>query len=110
MESKFTGGLLGMIGIGILQFIIVVCTLGICTPWAICLKEAWYVKHTVIDGHKLTFDGKGVQLFGNYIKWFLLCIITIGIYSFWLTIKMKKWVVKHTHMIPLPEAEAAIEA
>lgn len=98
MESKFTGGLLGMIGIGILQALLSIVTLGIGIPWAVCMKERWYVKHTIIDGHKLTFDGTGGQLFGNYIKWFLLSIITLGIYSLWLGIKMKKWVVKHTHM------------
>lgn len=97
MESKFTGGLLGMIGIGILQALIVTFTLGIATPWAVCLKEAWYAKHTIIDGQRLTFDGTGLQLFGNYIKWFLLTLITLGIYGFWLNIKMKQWVVKHTH-------------
>ena len=99
MESKFSGGLLGMIGIGILQSIIVIFTLGIGVPWAVCLKEAWYAKHTTIDGKQLTFDGTGGQLFGNYIKWFLLCVITIGIYGFWLSIKMKQWVVKHTHIV-----------
>lgn len=98
MESKFTGGLLGMIGIGILQFLLVLFTLGLGTPWAVCLKEKWYAEHTVIDGRKLTFDGNGAQLFGNYIKWFLLTIITIGIYAFWLSIKMKQWVVSHTHV------------
>ncbi|MBR2349469.1 MAG: DUF898 family protein [Clostridia bacterium] len=99
MESKFSGGLLGMIGIGILQALITVCTLGLGVPWAVCLKERWYVNHTTIDGHQLTFDGTGGQLFGNYIKWFLLCIITFGIYCFWLAIKMKQWVTKHTHMV-----------
>jgi uncharacterized membrane protein YjgN (DUF898 family) len=98
MESKFTGGLLGMIGIGILEALICLLTLGICLPWALCIKERWYVQHTIIDGHKLTFDGTGMQLFGNYIKWLLLTIITLGIYAFWLTIKMKQWVTKHTHM------------
>ena len=97
MKSQFTGGLLGMIGIGILQAFIIIFTLGIGTPWAICLKEEWYVRHTVIDGHRLMFDGNGAQLFGNYIKWFLLTIITFGIYGFWLGIKMKQWVVSHTH-------------
>ena len=99
MESKFTGGLLGMIGIGILQGLIIMFTLGIGTPWAICLGQSWYAKHTIIDGHQLVFDGTGAQLFGNYIKWFLLCIITFGIYSFWLTIKMQQWITKHTHMV-----------
>ena len=97
MESKFTGGLLGLIGISILQWLITFITLGLGAPWAICLKESWIAKHTIIDGHKLTFNGTGGQLFGNYIKWFFLTIITLGIYSFWLSIKMKQWVTKHTH-------------
>ena len=41
MESKFTGGLLGLIGIGILQWLIIVFTLGIGAPWAICIGESW---------------------------------------------------------------------
>lgn len=100
MKSQFTGGLLGMIGIGILQAIIVVFTLGIGTPWAVCIKEGWYAKHTIIDGKQLVFTGTGIGLFGNYIKWFLLTIITLGIYSFWLSIKMKQWVVENTHVAP----------
>ena len=99
MESKFNGGLLGLIGISILQILLTVCTLGIAFPWAVCMKESWLAKHTVIDGRQLYFDGNGGQLFGNYIKWFLITIITLGIYGFWLDIKMKQWVVKHTHMI-----------
>ena len=106
MESKFTGGLLGLIGISILQGIIMCCTLFIGTPWALCLKQSWLAKHTIIDGKKLTFDGKGGQLFGNFIKWMLLTIITFGIYSFWLTIKMKKWVAKHTHFVEEVAQEA----
>lgn len=97
--SKFDGGLLGMIGISLLSGLIIICTLGIGVPWATCLKTRWEVSHTVIDGKRLTFDGTGGQLFGNYIKWILLTIITIGIYSFWLTIKMKQWVTKHTHVL-----------
>ena len=95
-ESKFTGGLFGLIGINILGFIITLLTLGICYPWAVCLREKWYAKHTYVDGKQLVFDGTAIQLFGNYIKWLLLSIITCGIYSFWLGIKMKKWVVSHT--------------
>jgi uncharacterized membrane protein YjgN (DUF898 family) len=97
MESKFTGGLLGMIGIGILQGLIITFTLGLGAPWAVCLKQSWIAKQTIIDGKRLTFDGTGGQLFGNYIKWLLLTIITFGIYSFWLTIKMQQWITKHTH-------------
>lgn len=96
-ESKFTGGLLGLIGINILQGLLIMVTLGIGAPWAICMKERWIAKHTFIDGKQLVFDGTGGQLIGNYIKWMLLTIITLGIYAFWLEIKMKQWLVKHTH-------------
>ncbi len=100
MQSKFTGGLLGLIGINILRFLLTVITIGIARPWATCMLERWYAEHTVLDGRRLTFDGTGGQLFGNYVKWILLTIITLGIYSFWFGIKMKQWVVKHTHLGP----------
>ncbi len=96
-ESRFTGGLLGLIGINLLQGLIIGITFGIAAPWAICMKERWLAKHTYIDGRQLVFDGTGGQLFGNYIKWLLLTFITFGIYGFWLDIKMKQWIVKHTH-------------
>ena len=96
-NSEFDGGLLGLIGISILQGILITFTLGLGAPWAVCIRERWVAKHTIIDGRRLTFDGNGGQLFGNYIKWFLLTIVTFGIYGFWLNIKMKQWVVKHTH-------------
>ena len=96
-RSEFTGGLLGLIGINILQGLLIMLSLGLGAPWAICLKERWIAKHTYIDGRQLAFDGTGAQLFGSYIKWFLLTIITLGIYAFWLEIKMKQWLIKHTH-------------
>ena len=99
MESKFDGGLLGLIGITILKALLISLTLGIGTPWAVCIKERWMAEHTFIDGRQLRFDGDGGQLFGTYIKWLLLTIITFGIYGFWLGIKMKQWVVKHTHHV-----------
>ena len=99
MESKFTGGLFGLIINYILQILITVFTLGIGLPWAVCIKEKWVADHTIIDGRRLVFDGNGLQLFGNYIKWWFFCIITFGIYSFWLGIKMKQWIVKHTHLV-----------
>ena len=99
MESKFNGGLLGLIGISILQGIVVAITLGLGTPWAVCMKERWIAKHTIIDGHQVVFDGKGGQLFGQWIKWFVLMIITCGIYSFWVAPRMYNWVASHLHKV-----------
>ena len=98
MESKFTGRLIGLIGITILEILISALTFGLGTPWAVCIKERWLADHTIIDGRQVVFDGTGFQLFGTYIKWLLHTIITLGIYAFWLTIKMKQWVVNHTHL------------
>ena len=74
-----------------------VLTLGICAPWGMCILYNWKIKHTVIDGHRLYFDGTAMQLFGNWVKWWLLTIITFGIYGFWLNIKLTQWITKHTH-------------
>ncbi len=96
-NSYFDGGLLEQIGWRLLGGLLAIITLGLGTPWAVCMIEKWEATHTVIDGRRLAFDGTGTQLFGNYIKWAFLTIITIGIYSFWFGIKMKQWVVKHTY-------------
>ena len=96
-ESYFDGGLFQLIGWKIVGGLIILVTLGICYPWAVCMVYNWEVKHTVINGRRLEFDGKAIQLFGNWIKWLLLTIITLGIYGFWLNIKLKKWITKHTH-------------
>ncbi len=100
-NSQFDGGLLNYIGINILSAIIIVFTLGICTPWALCLTYGWKINHTIIEGRRLKFTGTGVGLFGSWIKWFLLCIITLGIYSFWLFIALEKWKVSNTTFVDM---------
>lgn len=99
LKSKFTGTLLELAALMILQIIVFYITLGIGYPWVICMKERWLAKNTVIDGKRLVFVGKGANLFAQYIKWFLLCIITLGIYTFWLNIKVRQWIVENTHFV-----------
>ena len=91
MKSKFKGGLLGLIGVNILSFFIIFCTLGLAAPWAVCIKYKWEVDNTIIKGRKLKFVGSGSSLFLHYIKWWILTVITFGIYGFWLKIKMLQW-------------------
>ena len=97
-ESKFTGGLAGLVGTYIVVALLCFVTLGLGTPWGICIWQKWVADHTVIDGKQVYFDGTGRDLFVKFIIWELLCIITFGIYSFWLVIKMKQWVTQHTHL------------
>ena len=91
--------LLQLIGYKILGVIVILLTFGICYPWAFCMVYNWEIKHTVVDGRRLRFDGTALQLFGNWIKWFLLTIITFGIYGFWVSISLKKWKTKYTHFV-----------
>lgn len=102
MESKFTGGLLGLIGISLLCTFVSIITLGLGMPWAICKSIRWYAENTVIDGRRVVFDGTAWQLWGNIIKWIFFTIITIGIYALWLPIKTTQWQTKHTHLLTIP--------
>ena len=96
MKSKFKGSLLGLIGVNILSWLITFFTLGLATPWAMCIKYKWEAKHTVIEGRRLKFIGSGSSLFLHYIKWWILTIITLGIYGFWLYIKLLQWKTENT--------------
>jgi uncharacterized membrane protein YjgN (DUF898 family) len=109
----FDGGAATYVGTALLGVLITVCTLGICYPFALVLKERWRAKHSYIDGQRLTFTGTGIGLFGTRIKWFLLIIITIGIYSFWVGPRIVRWKWEHTDFDPtwrpntLPQPEPA---
>ena len=39
MESKFTGGLLGLIGVSLVTVFVTLITLGIAYPWMCCYKK-----------------------------------------------------------------------
>lgn len=96
-ESSWDGGVLDTVINAIVASLIMTISCGIATPWAVCYMMKFIVEHAVIDGKRMTFDGTGGQLFGEWIKWFLLTVITCGIYSFWVTPKMYKWIASHIH-------------
>ena len=96
-ESNWDGGVLETIVNSIIASLIISITCGICTPWAICYMMKFVIGHAVVDGKRLTFDGNGASLFGNWIKWRVLSVITCGIYSFWVIPRLYQWIVKHIH-------------
>ena len=75
-ESHFDGGLFQLVGWVLLGTLITIVTLGICFPWAVCMVKNWEVKHTIINGKRLSFDGHAIQLFGKWILWLLLIHIS----------------------------------
>lgn len=99
MESRYTAGVLDTLIAGIVASLIMGCTFGIATPWAVAYMAKFICEHTEVDGKQLVFDGNGGDLFGQFIKWFLLTIVTFGIYGFWVTVKMANWVASHTHFV-----------
>jgi uncharacterized membrane protein YjgN (DUF898 family) len=98
----FDGGAASYIGIQILGFLITVITLGICFPWAVCMRYRWRCEHTMVNGYRLRFIGNAMDLFVHWIGWLLLCFITLGIYSFWVTPRVTKWVVERQRLDPQP--------
>lgn len=95
--SKFTGGAFGRFGVNLLVVIVTAVTLTLGLPAMICFKQRYMTKRTYINGRRLTFDGRAVQLIGRYILWLLLSVITLGIYLLFLTNATRKWTVSHTH-------------
>lgn len=126
-ESYFDGSMWQLIAWSILAWLLTFISFGFAYPWAICMLQRWEAEHTVVDSHRLVFDGKGGQLFG---LWFVLSIIPLGIlilaigisrkfieveftgglvlvlilliavalcYVYFVRIQLKKWFVRHTH-------------
>ena len=126
MKSKFTGNTFGLIGMYIVVLDLTTITMGIGAPWAVCMFMRWTVKHTIIDGQQLRFDGKGGRYFGKLLLWSIpgmliggltvytmfyvqdiatATLLTVAIsvlmlfYVFWLMIRELKWFTKNTHFV-----------
>lgn len=95
--SRFDGSVFDTFCITLGAALLTSFTFGIAFPWALCMMWNFIVSHVIIDGKRLSFDGNGGQLLGNWIKWFILTCVTLGIYGFWVTPKLCNWVAKHTH-------------
>lgn len=95
-ESYFDGTFWGLVGTLIVCFLQTLFTLGIGTAWAVCRKQRWELRHTVIEGKRLEFLGRGGSLLGKWIIWGLLSLITIGIFALWIPMKKRKWFTENT--------------
>ena len=95
-ESFFDGKALPRIGVHLFAYLLVIITLTLGTVWAICYVYRWETRHTVVQGHRLKFTGKGGKLFGHYILWLLLIPLTLGIILIYIHFYIKRWLVKRT--------------
>ena len=92
---RFDGGALGWLGVQVAGFLLTLCTLGICYPWAVVMTYRWKASHTMLDGRRLQFTGSAVGLFGLWMKWLLLIVVTLGIYGFWVYPRLLRWTTEH---------------
>ena len=97
-RSSFNGTVGGCFGVAISIFFIIVFTLGLGTPWAICKFHRWRVSNLVIDGKKVVFYGRGRKLFWRYTGWSILSIITLGFFAFRVPVKIMDWLMDRTHL------------
>jgi len=91
--SFFDGTVGEVFGVMIIAGLVSGVTFGIGSFWAFCYYERCMRGHQVIDGHRLSFRGRAVDLFVKSLLWGLLCGITLGIYSFWMMVKFEDWLV-----------------
>ena len=95
--SRFDGSVLDTLLNSLAASCLISLTCGFGTPWAICYMYKFIIGHVIIDGRRLTFDGTGGELLGQWIKWYLLTLVTCGIYGFWVAPRVYDWVASHTH-------------
>ena len=95
-ESYFDGTFWGLVGTLIVCFLQTVFTLFIGFTWAVCRKKRWECSHTIIEGKRLEFLGRGSTLFGKWFVWGLLTLITAGIFFLWVPMKNRKWFTQNT--------------
>ncbi|MDR0457146.1 MAG: DUF898 domain-containing protein [Treponema sp.] len=100
--SYFEGGFWHYVGLSLGGFLVCLITLGIAFPWVCCWFIKWRTDHTVVNGKRLQFTGKGISLFGHFLlKGWLLGLIlgplTLGLYwIYYFCVSLKKWEVKNT--------------
>ncbi|NCU34164.1 hypothetical protein EOM27_02455, partial [Candidatus Saccharibacteria bacterium] len=81
-RSQFDGSVLELAVCQVLAGVLAAFTFGIAAPWGIVILKKYEIDHTIVDGNRLRFDGKGGDLLIKWIIWLLLTVITLGIYGF----------------------------
>jgi hypothetical protein len=84
-RCKYNGTFGQFVGVGLLNGLLCIVTVGIYTPWAICRIVEFIYENSTVNGQpaRMTFSGSPTQLFGKYILGIILTYCTLGIYGAW---------------------------
>lgn len=97
-DSFFDGNTFQYIGYQLIAILLLVVTLGLAYPWTETMITRWEMKHSVINGDRLRYDGDAIGLLVRYIIVYLLDIVTLGIYVPWGDVRLQKYITAHTHV------------
>ena len=75
-----------------------VVTLGFYTPWFQNKRRSFLVRNTRFGSEPFIYDGKGVTLFGEFVKTLILTIPTLGLSWIWYAAFRHRYVWGHTTM------------
>ncbi len=96
--GQFDGDSFEYFGYGLLQAILLLLTCGLAAPWTITMIQKWEMRHSVVAGDRMTYEGTALGILGQYIIIFLLSCITCGIYAPWGTVRLNKYIYGHTRV------------
>ncbi|MCX8058150.1 MAG: YjgN family protein [Spirochaetes bacterium] len=105
IRLNFYGKGENLLWINLVNFFLILITLGLNIPWAICRYNRWYYRNLSINDKRFKFVGKGSELFPLYFVVSLLSIITLGIYIPFGYCKIMKWLASKVEIIDSDEAE-----
>ena len=87
-----------------MNYLLMIVTLGIYTPWFVCKLQKFFLSHTRIHENgqhvgTLDFVGEGSSLLGTFIVGYLLTLITIGIYMPWFQCSLNRFYLQNTRAV-----------
>lgn len=94
--SYYDGNAFAYWGINLLFVIITFCTLFIGLSYAMCMRHRWNCKHTVMEGKRMRFIGRGEALLGRLALWSIFTVLTAGIFFLFVPVKVKNWYAENT--------------
>ena len=78
-ESKFTGGVFGYMITNAAVVASIAFTAGLALPFALCFRERWSARNTIIEGRRHEFYGSSITLFLRTIFFLLFGPFLIGL-------------------------------
>jgi hypothetical protein len=102
-RSYFDGKPLQVVGIKLLVFFLSLISLTLAFPWLYCYESKWRCSHTVVEGYRLGFNGKGKELFWKWLSYLGLGLVTVLIYWLWVPSKLRRFQTAHTYLLRDPK-------